>query len=412
MEDIRETIKKDGLRVARLKFENFKKLRAFEIEPKTNLVKIKGKNGAGKSTIIDVIWAAIGGKSASPDEPIKKGERKAKVILDLGPIIVEKSWSAKSGESLTIKSRSGEIVKAPQRLLDEFIGKTTLDPGNFLTLENKKQAEVLKNVLGIDFEELDAQKAKAYNERAELNKEAKRLRSHADSIEGDPDGPKDETSIQELTDKYNDAVKTNTNYDSLNQEIEHSNKRRKEISDEIERLDLESSELLSELEISTEKRSQIIPVKIADIQIEMRGMEETNKKARNNALKDKTLKEARETEIEAETLDDKIKAIDEKKDKAIQEAKFPVDGLAFGEDGLELNGVPFAQASQAERLTAAFAIACRANPHLKILAIKDGSLFDKESTARLKELAEKENVMLWLEIVTDNGDGSLEIVEE
>lgn len=411
MSDIREEIEKKGLRVVRLEAKNFQKLRAIEIEPKSNMIMIKGKNGAGKSTVINAIWAAMGGKGASPEQPIKDGEKKGSVTLDLGPIIIEKSWSTKSGESLSIKSKEGEPIKKPQTLLDEFVGKTTIDPGNFLLLDNKKQTEVLKKVLGLNFEELESEKSKLYNERTDKNKEAKRLRAHADSIEGDPDGPKEETSIEEIATKYNKGVETNAKRNSLNLDIEAHHKRRDKIAEEIERLNSESLDLLKKTNLAEDEFKELLPVDIEAIKTTMETLEDTNKKARNNALKDKTLKEARETEIEAEDLDEKIKAIDEKKDKAIQEAKFPVDGLAFGEDGLELNGVPFAQASQAERLTAAFAIACRANPHLKILAIKDGSLFDSESRTKLRELAEKEDVDLWLEIVTDAGDGSLEIVE-
>lgn len=418
MSDIREEIEKKGLRVIRLEAKNFQKLRAIEIEPKSNMVMIKGKNGAGKSTVINAIWAAMGGKSASPEQPIKDGEKKGSVTLDLGPIIIEKSWSTKSGESLSIKSKEGEPIKKPQTLLDEFVGKTTIDPGNFLLLDNKKQTEVLKKVLGLNFEELESEKAKLYNDRTDKNKEAKRLRAHADSIEGDPDGPKEEettTSVLEELEKVNAKQKDN---DSSRKDLELQNETLSKAEIEITKIEKGLKELrasreglLSYIERAGEKVSKLVDPDIESIKNKLDGLEEANKKARNNALKDKTLKEARETEIEAENLDEKIEAIEEKKTKAIQEAKFPVDGLAFGEDGLELNGVPFAQASQAERLTAAFAIACRANPHLKILAIKDGSLFDSESRAKLRELAEKEDVDLWLEIVTDTGDGSLEIVE-
>jgi len=418
MSDIREEIEKKGLRVIRLEAKNFQKLRAIEIEPKSNMVMIKGKNGAGKSTVINAIWAAMGGKSASPEQPIKDGEKKGSVTLDLGPIIIEKSWSTKSGESLSIKSKAGEPIKKPQTLLDEFVGKTTIDPGNFLLLDNKKQTEVLKKVLGLNFEELESEKSKLYDQRTDKNKDAKRLRAYADSIEGDPDGLKEETGIQELTEKYDEATEKAADREAVERAIESDDKLKATLRDTMRKLDGELktcrddyNDLETNIHRKKTKLEGLPKVDLEPIKAKMATAEEDNKTARNNALKDKTLKDARETEIEAEDLDDKIKAIDEKKDKAIQEAKFPVDGLAFGEDGLTLNGVPFAQASQAERLTAAFAIACRANPHLKILAIKDGSLFDSESRAKLRELAEKEDVDLWLEIVTDTGDGSLEIVE-
>ena len=76
----------DMFKIIKLQAENFKKLKAIEITPQGNTVVISGKNAAGKSSVLDAIWFALAGKDAlkmNPD-PVKHGERVAKVTLDLG----------------------------------------------------------------------------------------------------------------------------------------------------------------------------------------------------------------------------------------------------------------------------------------------------------------------------------------
>ena len=50
------------MRIIRLQAENIKRLQAVEIEPHGDVVKITGKNGAGKSSVLDSIWMALAGK--------------------------------------------------------------------------------------------------------------------------------------------------------------------------------------------------------------------------------------------------------------------------------------------------------------------------------------------------------------
>ena len=48
------------MKIIKLQAENIKKLRAIEISPDGPVVKITGKNAAGKSTVLDSISWALG----------------------------------------------------------------------------------------------------------------------------------------------------------------------------------------------------------------------------------------------------------------------------------------------------------------------------------------------------------------
>ena len=88
------------MKILKLTCENFKKLRAVEITPKGELVEICGKNGAGKSSVLDSIWWALEGTKHIQAMPIRKGADKARIRLDLGEMVVavdgEPVFSAKA----------------------------------------------------------------------------------------------------------------------------------------------------------------------------------------------------------------------------------------------------------------------------------------------------------------------------
>jgi hypothetical protein len=83
--------------------------------------------------------------------------------------------------------------------------------------------------------------------------------------------------------------------------------------------------------------------------------------------------------------------------------KMPVQGLTFGEGEILLNGVPFAQASDAEQLQASVAIAAALNPKLRVIRIRDGSLLDDLAMQRLAQFATATDMQVWIERVDSSG---------
>jgi recombinational DNA repair ATPase RecF len=73
--------------------ENYKKLRIVEITPKGRIVQITGKNGQGKTSVLDAIWSALVGAKAIPEKPVRKGADKARIKIDLGELIVRRDIS-------------------------------------------------------------------------------------------------------------------------------------------------------------------------------------------------------------------------------------------------------------------------------------------------------------------------------
>lgn len=93
----------------------------------------------------------------------------------------------------------------------------------------------------------------------------------------------------------------------------------------------------------------------------------------------------------------------EQKAAAIEAANLPVPGLAFGDGAVTLNGVPFEQASDAEKLRASVAIAATLAGKLKVIRIRDGSLLDDDGMRILADFGEQHGMQIWLEKVDSSG---------
>src|SRR4029077_546143 len=109
------------MRVIELRSENFKRLHAVAIRPDSNLVQITGRNGAGKSSVLDSLWAAFAGKDVCPSVPIRKGQKRAKIRVDLGEIIVTRQFAREDEgsdytTSITVENAEGARFPSPQRM--------------------------------------------------------------------------------------------------------------------------------------------------------------------------------------------------------------------------------------------------------------------------------------------------------
>ena len=77
------------MKILKFSAENFKRISVVEIRPDGNLVQITGKNGSGKTSCLDAIWATLEGAEHLQSVPIRKGTDKATLQLTLGGDKVE-----------------------------------------------------------------------------------------------------------------------------------------------------------------------------------------------------------------------------------------------------------------------------------------------------------------------------------
>lgn len=402
------------LTVVGLQVENFKRVQAVNIspDPEQPIVAISGKNAQGKSSVIDAIWAALAGAAATrgtkTTKPVKDGADKATVRVDLGDLIVTRTWNKTGKSTLTVTNADGAKYSSPQAMLDDLIGTLTFDPLAFTRLSPRDQVAALMEVvdLDVDLDALDAQRAELYDKRTEIGRDRKKL---GDTPEIDYRLPEEETPATELFDRINaarraqgDKREATENLDIVARAINSLQEKRAELDRQIEQQHVIAEQLRQEYE--TAKQAADAAENPDELQAQIADLDITNAAIRSNNA-------AKQHAAQAEALDkayaektDEIAALDKSKADALAAATFPLDGLSFGDDGVTYNGQPLGQASAAEQLRAATAIAAALNPTVRVIRIADGSLLDSDSRAALEEMARAENFQIWLELVDESGE--------
>ena len=207
------------MKIIKLESENVKRLKAVEISPSGALVVIGGKNAQGKTSVLDSIEYALAGTSSIPSKPIRKGERKARVVVELDDIIVTRTFS-ESGSKLVVSDKQGFTKSSPQSLLDSLTGKLSFDPLAFLNMKSDEQLKIVRELAGIDFTKLDERKKSVYDERTVKNSMIKTLKGQIEGYKKYEDVPDEEVSYAELLDKQKNVLEHNQKNKNKKLEIE------------------------------------------------------------------------------------------------------------------------------------------------------------------------------------------------
>ena len=383
------------MKIIELKSSNIKKLKAVElrVDKDKNLVMVTGKNAAGKSSLLDSIWYALGGKKNIPGEPIRKGEEKGEITINLDGYIVVRTFTDK-GSYLKITNKDGSDYSNPQAFLDYIVGNLSFDPLEFSRMESKKQIAELIKITGLDLTKLEEKKKEITQERLFVGREVKALPViEAEIVELSRrfvEENKDLPSISNLTTEIGLAEKEILFFDRNKVDI-------KELEDEIMR----SQEKLAELKKVMVPK--ISPEELSKMKESLKNTETINAQVR---VAEKTIEDSNDwSKINGKYSDltNDIRAVDEEKKKKLAEVKMPIEGLGWDEEGVSYNNIPFNQLSGAEQLKISMAIAMASNPKLKVVLIKDGSLLDQDSLKVIEDMAKEEDWQIWVESVDESG---------
>jgi ABC-type cobalamin/Fe3+-siderophores transport system ATPase subunit len=223
------------MKIISLQAENIKKLVAIEIKPNGNMVEITGKNGQGKTSVLDSIWWALTGTSHIQAAPIRKGADEARIRLDLGELKVTRTFRRKGDSSdvttsISVENAEGARFPSPQKMLDTLLGALSFDPLEFARMEPKKQFDALRRfVPDVDFQAIENANRGDFERRTEVNRFAKQERAAAVLIQVPTNTPIDEIDEAELVHQLEAAGEENAN-------TERRKARRQSVSDRIQQL--------------------------------------------------------------------------------------------------------------------------------------------------------------------------------
>jgi hypothetical protein len=386
------------VKIVSLEAENIKRLRAVEIRPDGALVQITGANGQGKTSVLDAVWWAIEGKSVVQAEPIRAGEERARIRLDLGSVIVTRTF-AKDEEGgvtskITVDTAEGARWPSPQKMLDSLVGELSLDPLKFQRADAKAQFAMLRRfVPDVDFEAIESARKADFEARTQANRNAKQARAAAESMVVPDDTPDEVIPLGPLMEAVQ-AVATH------NGEIEARKARREKVQADAKRC-RDEAVVLRETAEEARRKAEDYDKRALAMQEQAEELE--RKIAAAGPLPEP--QDAAEARAAVEAAQLKNADVDRKRrrEEFLAAAEMPVPGLGFGDGVVTLNGHPFEQASDAEQLRASIAIAMASNPRLRVIRVRDGSLLDENAIRMVEELAREADYQVWMERVDTSG---------
>jgi hypothetical protein len=452
------------VRIIELTIENVKRLKAVRIRPSGALVPIRGRNGQGKTSVLDAVAMALGGKKLIPSRPVRDGQDTAFVEVNLGDLRVVRRWTNGGANTyIDVFSEHGAKYPSPQAILDKIAGQF-LDPLAFQRMATTEQADVFAEMVGIDLAAIAESRRKSYDQRTLVNRDIKALSSSLDSLTPPPvDTPDQEVSIADLSKELEEVLaarqdqieyarrmaQNKADIEALRRELgataaafedddgaekaglaelvrqEHERHvaRMKQIAVQTEEAERRRAQRAETIQSDRDRIAQKIKT-LSDALAEKQEMVDFNvdgirgkiaaAETVNAAVRDKSkiaqLSNSLSKMVNArDDLTEKIARIDAEKDAAIKAAKLPVEGMALGDGEVLFNGLPFSQASGAEQLRVSTAIAFASNPKFKVLMIRDGSLLDEDSLRLLGEMSEEVDGQILIERVGDGGEVGITI---
>lgn len=420
------------MKIIELQVDRIKRIVAAFINPSGEIVTIAGKNGAGKSTLLDSIEWALGGARGIQAKPIRKGEQSGRIQVKLGDrdveLIVTRTFNEGKRPELTVTTTDGFTPPGgAQGVLDALLGDLSFDPHAFDRMDERSKFNELLRVfpIGVDPLRIKGLNDTDYAKRTDVNREAKAKRQLAAAVVVPVDAPSERIDESALIDRMQEAGEANAQIETRKAKrvdavrsvaiarslSEQLIEKAKNAQREVERLNREATLKKEEADGLQEKIDSAPPlpdpIDIAAIRVELQAAQSANKTfdaaVAATTKRDELTEQAETAEALSKELTDRMATREQEKADAIAAATFPVDGLSVGDGVVTLDGLPLDQASTSDRTKVSVAIAMHANPKLRVILIRDGSLLDEASLAQIEAMARDQDYQVWIEKVQTDG---------
>ena len=386
----------DTLKITSFEIENVKKVRAVAFRPaQDGLTVIGGKNGQGKTSILDAIAYALGGEKFRPSElQNRDGMATASIKVKLSNgIIVERS-----GKNASLKVTDPTGMRAGQKLLDALIEVLALNLPKFLEASGKEKAKVLLHTLGIEeqLEALDKEEKKAYDDRTLAGREADEKKKYADGLPEFADVPEELLNVADLTKelteilawnaarqaKINNCDKLKNKYDNEHGRLESLKQKKRELEEEIDRQQKITQEALNDYSVACqigypeERDTAEVQKKIDDIQ-------EINAKITKNLEKSAAMDVAKQKAEIYQALTRKVEEVRARRMELLKSANMPLDGLSVEDGELIYKGAKWDCMSSMEQVLVGISICHAVKPECGFVLLDKLECFDADQLAAL-----------------------------
>ncbi len=387
------------MKINSLEIENLKRIKAVSLEPTLNgLTVIGGKNGQGKTSVLDSIAWALGGEKYRPSTAQRDGScipPNLHISLSNG-IVVERK-----GKNSDLKVTDPAGKKSGQQLLNSLIDQLALDLPRFMQSTAKEKAQTLLKIIGVDeqLNELETKESKLYNQRLAIGQIADQKIKFAREMVNYPNAPANLVSASELIRQHQEILARNG---------ENEEKRRKvaviqsEVASFTEKVDRLKSQL--------EETQKVLNEKVADLQTALKSaeslkdestleleqniadVEAINIKVRANLDKSKAEDDAEEYQEKYGKLSIEIENVRQAKFNLLKGADLPLKGLSVDGGELTYKGYKWDNMSGSEQLRVATAIVRKLNPECGFVLLDKLEQMDTDTLKEFGEWLEQEGL--------------------
>ena len=372
-----------NVKILGLEVENLKRVRAVSLDCSGDaLTVIGGRNGQGKTSVLDGIMWALGGDRFKPSQPVHEGADEAyiKVSLDNGITVERKGVNG----SLKVTSSTG---KGGQALLNEFVNLFALNLPRFMSATGTEKARMLLDAypdFGTALQRLNEEAKRMYDERHAVGQVADRKAKYASELPFDPAAPESPLSGSEMAKRLQDALSRNARNDAMRRDAARASEQLL-MAEERQRM---ASKRVAELEaaLSAAERdcdaaveavgrakasaaaAKATAAELQDedttaIKRELEQIDALNARVRANESKRNAEAEAEHLRDQYQEMSRKLEEIRNERIALLSTVEMPLDGLSIDEDGeLIFRGQRWDCMSGAEQLRVSAAICAAMKP--------------------------------------------------
>ena len=413
------------MKITKLEIENVKRVKAVELVPARNgLTVIGGKNGQGKTSILDAIAWALGGEKYRPTNEQREGSvipPRLHVELDNG-IIVDRD-----GKNAALRVTDPTGKRAGQALLDEFVERLALDLPRFMAQSGKEKALTLLRVIGKEEEvkRLDDQEQQLYNRRHALGQIADQKQKYADEMACFPGVPEQIVSAGELIERQQAILLRNAENQKKRENVQLLVQRQAVLSQQIESLSQQMIALarqkkeaeeawkqaMQDLEIAKMDASTLQDESTAELEESIRQVDETNRKVRANLDKEKALEDAASLRAQYDALTADIEHTRQERRALLKGAALPLPDLTVENGELLYHSKAWDCMSGSEQMRVAVAIVRAINPKCGFVLMDRTEAMDADTLREFGEWLEHEGLQAICTRVSTGGECQI-IIED
>ncbi|MDE8241753.1 AAA family ATPase [Erysipelothrix rhusiopathiae] len=382
----------NSIKINKLEIENVKRVRAVQVVPsEKGLTVLGGKNNQGKTSVLDSIAWALGGKKYQPSNPRREGSvtpPSLRVELSNGLIVERKGKNS----DLKVIDPSGN--KAGQALLDSFVEELALDLPKFMEATSKEKARTLLEIIGVGDKlfELDTLENKLYQERLAIGKIADTKKKHAQEMPRHEGVPEKLISASDLIKQQQDILARNAEKERKRRNLAHledENKRLKEILQDYQtKLEANENDLVEARKSALDLHDE----STVELEANIAKIDEINAKIRINLEKDQAEQEAEYYGQQYKDLNEEIDAIRKERLDLLKGADLPLPGLSVVDGELTFNGQHWDNMSGSEQLRVATAIVRKLKPECGFVLIDKLEQMDIDTMKEFGEWLEQEDL--------------------